>query len=290
MGTQADTEDDVAVLDEDAPADQPAAEAAAPAKQVAEPAAEPDEVVVTLGDEASPAEEDESTVAERAAPQWVKDVRKRIREVEAENRELKKAQAKPAEPSQAAVGAKPTLEGCDFDAEKFEADLDAWKERKRAFDADQDRKKREEQDAAEAWQKKLTTYAEKKAALKVSDFAEAEAEALGKLSNEQQGVILEAVGEHAATLIYALGKSPKKLAEIAALKNPIALAVAVTELKAKMTVTPRKPPPPETRVVGAAPSDAGNGDKELDRLRAEADKTGDRSNVVAYMRQQRRAK
>ena len=44
------------------------------------------------------------------------------------------------------LGDKPTLEGCDFESEKFERELEAWHERKRKLDDEQ--RRRNEAEAA----------------------------------------------------------------------------------------------------------------------------------------------
>ena len=90
---------------------------------------ESDDVVVTIGEE-SPTSEEETA----QAPEWVRELRKNYRELQREKRELEEklkattgAETKPATDP----GKKPTLEACDYDAEKYEQDLAAWYERKR---------------------------------------------------------------------------------------------------------------------------------------------------------------
>ena len=77
-----------------------------------------DAVVVTIGDEQPPEEEQHAQ-----APAGVKELRKSQRELQRENRELKarlqQGAAPQAEPA-IVLGKKPTLEDHDYDAEKFE--------------------------------------------------------------------------------------------------------------------------------------------------------------------------
>lgn len=248
-----------------------------------EPESEPEggEVVVTIGEESPPQED-----AERA-PEWVRDLRKSNREKERENRELKKQldalKATPADKT-VQVGEKPTLEGCEYDTERFEKDLEQWHERKREH-AEQERKKHEEgAKVQQAWQAKLDAYGKQKSELKVSDYEDAEAAAQDILSVTQQGVIVSGA-ENPALVVYALGKNPKKAQELASIADPVKFAFAVARLETQMKVTPRKTAPlPESTVRGNARVSAGI-DSTLERLRAEAEKTGDMSKVLAHKRQ-----
>lgn len=260
-----------------------------PATGEGEPSAEADadeEVIVSIGDEAPPASEDD----ENRAPAWVKDLRKsnrekdrKLREQEAEIARLKGGNV---QEQAVIVGPKPTLESCDFDADKFETDLEAWHERKRQAASKEAEKAEAERKANEAWQARLTTYSQAAAKLKVSDFKDAEDTVADILSVTQQGVILSGA-EKPELLIYALGKAPKKAKELAAITDPVKFAFAVAKLETQLKVTPRaKAPAPERRVSGAV-SVAGSIDSQLERLRAEAEKTGNYSKVNAYKRQLR---
>lgn len=241
------------------------------------------ELVVTIGD--TPASEDEIA----KAPEWVRELRKNHREATRENRELKeKLKAVEGAPVKATeLGPKPTLEGCDFDAAKFEKDLEAWHANKLTADEATRKKQNEEREQQAAWQTKLDSYGAAKAKLKVKDFEDAEVVAQETLSTVQQGVILQGA-ENPALLIYALGKNPKKAKELAAIKDPVKFAFAVAKLETQVKATPRKAPPPEDKVKGSAP--AGKIDSQLERLRAEAERTGDHSKVMAYKREQRQKK
>lgn len=242
-----------------------------------------DEVVVSFGDEATPASEDE----ENRAPAWVKDLRKANREKDRRIRELEQrlnANA-PQQEQAVTVGAKPTLEGCDYDAEKFEAELESWHARKREAEQQQAKKEQAEKAAKDAWTARVQTYEKAKAALKVQDFQDAEDALSDALSVVQQGVILSGA-EKPELLVYALGKAPAKLKELASITDPVKFAFAVAKLETQLKVQPRKQAPaPERRVTGSVP--VGGPDKTLERLEAEADKTGDRTKVAAYKRQLR---
>jgi hypothetical protein len=187
------------------------------------------------------------------------------------------------------VGEKPTLEGCDFDSDRFETELTAWHERKRQADDQAAKQRKEQEDAQAAWQQKLTAYGAAKTALKVPDFEDAEAVVLDTLNQTQQGILLHGPGsaDVTAQLAYALGKNPAKLKELASIKDPIKFAFAAAKLETQLKVTPRKAAPAPERVVKGSAAGATGVDNTLARLEEEADRTGDRSKVIAYKREQR---
>ena len=242
-----------------------------------------DEVVVTIGDE--PAAEEEEPP--EAAAKWVKELRKKHQETAKENRDLRKEldalKAKPAAQEEA-LGEKPTLEACEYDAEVFEQKLEAWHEKKRSAD-DRERKKQEEGAKAQAaWQATLDNYGKRKTELKVSDYEEAEETAREILNVTQQGVIVSGA-DNPAVVVYALGKNPKKARELAAITDPVKFAFAVAKLEKDMKVTPKRTAPmPESTVRGSAPV-AGSA-ATLERLREEARRTGDYSKVTEFNRKQ----
>jgi hypothetical protein len=246
------------------------------------------ELVVTIGDDPAPAEQEDQA----QAPTWVRELRKsnrelvrKQRELEAENTRLKGGGAQVAAP--VALGAKPTLAGCEYDEEKFDRELEAWHGKKAAIE---DQKRQAERTAAQenaAWQAKLAAHAKAAAALKVRDYADVEATVQDALSPTQQGIIVNAA-KNSSLLVYALGKNPKRLAELAAIKDPVAFTWAAARLETELkttTKTKAAPPPPERVIKGGAV--AGGVDKKLESLRAKAAQTGDLGPVQAYKRQLR---
>lgn len=268
------------VVVEEAPA--PELEAEQPEQEAAAPAPEPEEVIVTIGDE-KPAEEEEQ------APDWVRDLRRKNREDQKRIRELE-AKLQQAQPQQAVprLGPKPTLEGMDYDSQKYEAALEQWYSQKRQVDEFQSKVKQAEQQQMQAWQAKLEAYGTAKQSLKVRDYDDAEATVQEALNTVQQGVLLQGA-DNPAMVVYALGKNPKKAKELAAITDPVKFAFAVAKLEAQLKVAPKKtPPPPEGAIRSTAPI-SGAVDSNLERLRAEAERTGDYSKVIRY-RAQLRAK
>lgn len=258
----------------------PAAQTEEGAEQEAE--GEEDEspaIVVQIGDDEP--EEDEAA----KAPQWVRDLRKRTRDLERENRDLKAAQVGEARPAK--LGPRPARADFDYDDDAYDAALEAWIADKAKVDAEQAESERRQKAQQEAWSAKLTRYNEGKQTIGVNDYDDAEAVVTDTFSVTQQGVMVQGA-ENPALLAYALGKNPKRAKELAAITDPIEFAFAIAKVEAQLTVTRRNsPPPPEKRVTGGSTGAGTGGDATLDKLRAEAAKTGDYSKVIAYKRQKR---
>lgn len=241
------------------------------------------EVVVSIGEESPASEEDNAP-----APVWVKELRKNHRELQKRNRELEeqvKAVAG-AEQKPVTLGTKPTLESCDYDAEKFERDLEAWHNQKLEADAQERSRKAQAEESNKAWQETLNGYGKAKTELKVKDFEDAEDIVKDTLSVTQQGIILQG-SKNAALLVYALGKNPKKAKELASIKDPVKFAFAVANLENQLKVTNRKAAPAPEKTVRGNAAVSGTVDSQLERLRAEAEKTGNYTKVHAYKAQQR---
>jgi hypothetical protein len=232
-----------------------------------------DELVVSLGDEVIPEEE-------QHAPGWVKDLRVQNRKLARELRETRQKLNEQGAPTPT-LGPKPTLEASDWDATKFEIALAEWFEAKKVDDEVKAKKTAEEETANKSWQDKLTGYTKAKTGLAVTDFADAEAVVLDTLSTTQQGIIV-AGAKDPALLVYALGKNEAKARELAAINDPVQFAFAVARMEAQMKVNGKKPATtPETSVSGGG-RPAGTGNAVLEKLRTEAAKTGDYTKLTAY--------
>lgn len=244
----------------------------------ADPPEDDGEVIVTIGEAAPAAEEEDET---KAAP-WIRELRKTNREQARELRELRQKAAAPA--NEPVAVPKPTLEACDYDTEAFERKYEAW-QAQQSQAAEEKRKKDDAQKAADdAWQARMASYTKAKSELKVSDFEDAEEVVASLFSVTQRGIIINGSDSH-ALVVYAIGKNPEKAKELAAISDPVKFCFAVAKLETQLKVTPRKiAPPPERRINGNS-GVGGSADQNLDKLRAEAQKTGDMSKVVAYNRQ-----
>lgn len=245
---------------------------------------EDEELIVSIG--GKPIEQEDKE--DRAAPQWVKDLRRDNREAKKRIRELE-SQIKQVEPKQKApeVGKKPSLSdpAIDYDEEKFDSALAAWYERKRKADQAEEEARQQELSHQQAWQERLNAYGEQKAKLRVRDYDEAEFAVESSFEVTQQGIIIQGT-DNPALVVYAIGKNPEKAKELSAIKDPVKFAVAIGKLEAQLKTQTRKKsaPAPEKTISGTAPS-SGTVDSQLERLRKEAEKTGDMSKVHAYKRQ-----
>jgi hypothetical protein len=238
-----------------------------------------DEVVVSIGEDAPPPEET------TRAPEWVRELRKadrekarRIKELEAKLNAAAATETKPV-----ALGAKPKLEDHDYDTEKFESALADWYERKRVADQQVEQQRQAEKAQHDAWQVRLESYGKARAELKVRDFEDAEATAQEVLDVTQQGIVVQGA-DNPALVIYALGKNPKKAKEIAGIKDPVKFAFAVAKLEKELKVTNRKAAPPPERTIQGTGRVSGAVDSTLERLRSEAEKTGNYTKVLQYKR------
>lgn len=247
---------------------------------------EPDEVVIAISDE-KPEESDEVA----RAPEWVRDLRKANREKERELRQMREELAKLKAPTQQPLGAEPSLEQCEYDTERYARELKAWLARKSEADAHAREQAAEQQRQQEAWQAKQEAYKAAKSKLKVADFDAAEDTVCSTLSEVQQSIIL-AGADNAAMVVAALGNAPTRLKTLADIKDPVRFAVEIGKLETKLetqlkTVARKSAPPPE-RAVRSTVTGAAAVDNQLEKLRAEAAKTGDMSKLMEYKRNKRK--
>ena len=258
------------------------AEGQAPDAEATPEASAEDELIVTIGEEAPPQEE------EKPAPEWVRELRKSHRELQKRNRELEAKLTQDQAPKAPEIGKKPTLEDFDYDAEKFENSLAQWFERKRQADEQAAKVQADIEKQQQEWQAKLQGYGKAKAELKVKDYDDAEGIVQESFNTTQQGVILQGA-DNPALLVYALGKNPKKAKELASISDPVKFAFAIAKLETQLKVTNRKAATaPERTITTSGGRVSGSIDSQLERLRAEALKTGDLSKVMAYKRSKKK--
>jgi len=241
-----------------------------------------EELAVTFGDEAPPPEPEPTPESNP-----IRQLREERRRLERENRELQeKLRAKEAPPPEKPLGAKPKLEDYDYDTDKFELALQDWFEKKRVADEKAAKAQAEARVKEEAWQARLAEYGQAKEKLNVPDYEDAEDRVQSLFNVTQQGVMI-AGAENPALLVYALGKHPAKAKELAEITDPVKFAFAVAKLETQMKTTAKTrpaPPAPETPVKSTAPARSAV-NATLERLRDEADRTGNRTKVATYMRQ-----
>lgn len=241
-------------------------------------------LVVTIGDQ-KPPEEDENLN--------FKQLRDNRRELARENRELKRQldATRGTTQQESTLGAKPKLEDFNYDTTQYETATEAWLLKKADTDAKTRDAKTAQERADAQWNEKLNSYGTAKEAFKTRapDFPDAEIAIEGALSKVQQGLLLKA-SKDAPLLIYALYKTPARLKELAAMADPVDFTAELVRTEAQLKVSNKEGrTQAETRIGGTVAVGSG-GDAHLEKLRAEAARTGDISKVTAYKRQMREKK
>lgn len=238
-----------------------------------------DEVEVTIGDE-KPEEVKDSSV--------IKDFRKRERENARRIRELEDKLKEVEAPKEIESSPEPTLEDADidYDPQKYKTRLLAWNEEQRAIEDKKKQKLAQEEEGRKAWNEKLETYEKAKKELKVKDFEDAEEEMKSLFSVAQRGIIID-VTDNPALIIYALRKYSVKAKELASITHLPKFAAMIGKLEEKLKVTQKKAPPPE-KVISNTGGKSTGGDSTLERLRAQAEKSGDYSKVMEYKRSKKK--
>ncbi len=237
------------------------------------------ELVVTIGDEKPEPDE-----VPASAPQWVKDLRKENRELK---KRLKASGSDAGTPQRKALGPKPKLADADYDEAKHEAALDAWYEAKR----EAEKAERDATDAQTAqqreWDARLQAHTKAKGALKVKDYDAAEEAVFEELDQTQQGILIGGCG-NSALVVLALKQNSKELKRLAAIKDPVKYTFELAKLETKLKTTKRRPATaPEGSVERSNTGGVRTSEAALDKLRAQAEKTGDYSKVHEYRRKMR---
>lgn len=247
------------------------------------------------GDGADAAEEPTLTIAgepvaaDEPAPEWVKDLRRRNRDMARELAQHRRASAGTSAPVVPKPSAKPELRDFDFDADAFAAALDKWHEQRQTIAAAEQKARDEQAQEQRAWDSKLTAYKEESKNLAFRDFEDVEAAAEGELSEVQRAVIVQG-SDKPALVMYALGRNLKRAREFAAITDPVRFAFAIADFQKDLNVTSRKPTTKPERSVSGTPNNGAvlsSEDKKLAALRDEAARTGDMTKLMNYQREQR---
>jgi len=247
------------------------------------------EDLVSIGDEVVNADDDEDHEQGTKAPPWVTELRKEVRTLKREKKERERLdrerQIPATQPKETlALGNKPKIDDFDYDSDAYEAALDGWYTRKQTVEAQARQIEAAREAQTREWQQKLSSYEDKKTKLKVRDFEDAEAVILENLSEAQQGIILNGA-DNPALLVYALGKNEAKAKELAKTTDLVKFAFNVAKLESQLKVTQKRIPEPEKVVGGSSASPTKNQNSTLEKLEAEALRTGDRTKVIAFKRQ-----
>ncbi|WP_151839982.1 hypothetical protein [Acinetobacter soli] len=250
-----------------------------------------DDFKINLGDEQEPKPEEEFNG--KPAPQWVKDLRVEAKESKRKIKELEERLKQKDQPAQQSeeLGEMPALEDYGYDTSdpNYIQAMEKWAEQRLKVKEREAAQKAEQEQVQKGWEEKLQSYEAKKSILKqkAKDFDDAEQTVRDVLDVNQQGIVI--YSEKPELLVYNLGRNPEKAKQLAAIKNPLEFAFQIGKLEARidaqMKSQTRKPQTNPERKPGGSATLSGVVDTTLDKLRAEAAKTGDYTKVVAYKKQ-----
>jgi hypothetical protein len=209
-------------------------------------------------------------------------LRKDHRELVKENRKLKKQ----FEEKQAAhVPEKPTLQGCDYDESRYDAELVKYYDAQNKVKKQKEVEEQEKRTVQERYEARLAEYNSLKGELKAPNYEEIESEVIDGLSVEQQNILLMHTN-NPAQVVYALGKHPDQLEKLVQIKDPYAYTAELVRIESKLKVNKRRTAPePDEGLTGSGAKV--NADKQLEKLRKEAQKTGDFSKVLRFKKELR---
>ncbi len=241
------------------------------------------ELVVSIGEEAPPSDE------QSRAPEWVRDLRKRDRENVKRIKELEARLQEKEQPQAADLPPEPQLADYDYDEGAFKAGIAKWYDAKRAHDEAAAQQRKQQEAAEAAWQQTLTAYQESKTKLPAYDVDETEDLVRQTLDPVRWNLLIDGL-DNPALFIYAIGKNPAKLKELAAIPKYSRFMAVAARLETEVKTSKRTAKPsPETSITGLAAGGTRGTDATLERLREEAMRTGDMSKLSAYKRQLRAA-
>ena len=220
---------------------------------------------------------DEPVVSDTDNQSWVKELRQQHRELRRENRALQE-KLEALKPKQDPVGAKPTLADSNWDEEAFAEKLASWQDAKRKIDAEKSASEQAVRKQNEEWENTLRSYQTKKSA-RSADYADAEDNLTAVLTQAQQGILLVSADDATEVVAY-LGNNDKELDRLGKITDPVKFAAAIAKIEAKME-REQKSPSVDEPIRGSSPT---RKDDQLERLRAEAAKTGDYSKIHAFKR------
>lgn len=263
-----------------------------PESEAPEPESEEEEEdVISIGDRV---EQDESELDDvKNPPPWLDGVRNANKHLNQENARLKDELKKLSKAPQAEAivkdpGPMPDIEkDCEWDKELFRKKIDEWNRKRDEFREYQIKEQQKEQQHLDEYKSNLTRYKDQKSSIRVKDFSDAELAVTNALSIEQQNMLLAAL-DRPAIAVYALGKDPGKLNELAKMGTSLQFAVALGKLEKEIKVSKRKPTTKPERPIKGSGSLSGVVDGELNRLEKEAEKTNNLTALVRHRMEKKR--
>jgi hypothetical protein len=234
------------------------------------------------------AENTEEEEPEEPAP-LVRTLRKVAREKDKELRKLRQQVSElsgaSATPQEEELGPIPRAVDFGFDEEQHVVAVLEWNKKAEKVRARIAEQKDQQNRANQLWESKKSGYETAKAQAigKVADYEDVEELVTGKLNETQRGLVLAAAQKPTA-LIYSLGKDKKALEALAAIQEPILFVAEMArfELMRKGMATSSGRTAPERTVSGTGGGRVS--DQVLARLEKEAERSGDRTKIIAYKR------
>lgn len=210
-----------------------------------------------------------------------KHLRAEIRERDKRIRELERAN----QPAAIDPGPKPTLDDCEWDPDKYEAALLKWNDDTRKAEQAKQATTQATQTQQQEFERIRGKFFTQAATLGLKDPEAAINTVSAALSPQHAGFIMK-YAKNPAVLMAALHKNPALLDSVANEPDEMKQLVILAQMEAKVKVTRKGPPPPEAATIqrGSSPL-SGSVDKTLAALEKTAERTGDRSKLIAYRAQ-----
>jgi hypothetical protein len=202
------------------------------------------ETVIAFADETE-GEPDDTPLVKRLRDQ-LRDAQRTI----AKNRRTPAANDTDPEPT---IRAKPRIEEFDYDQDKFDAALDARDAEVTAHAEWKSRAKERETAGSRAAEEQARQLEQQRKTLGVGDYEERSATVKDRLTDAQLGILINGA-QNPARLIYALGRSPAKLDQLAGEDNLARFAVMLGSLEKDIKVIKRNAPAADTAVRGGTAS------------------------------------
>ncbi len=108
------------------------------------------------------------------------------------------------------------------------------------------------------------------------------------MQNDLPPILRDAIplyfGEQGPKVVVALARRPQLLDEVMNIADPLAQILKLKDIAHGVKIMPRKAPPPERESIQHGSASAGTTDKTLERLEKQAERTGDRTELIRYKR------
>ena len=211
-------------------------------------------------------------------PHLAKKLRAEVRE---RNKRIKELEARLA-PKPVDIGKKPDLwEDCEGDPDKFEADLLAWTERKRQAEQAERSQTEQQTTQQQAFEKKNIAYRANAAKMGMRDIEKYEQSVIDSLGADYLGAIVR-YADDPAKVVAGLGRNSHILDKIADESDPVIRLKLMFQLEKQMVIKRKGAAAPEAGTILKGTANVSGGDKALEKLEKDAERTGDRSKLIAY--------